>query len=446
MDILRSQAGALCNVHIKRRDKNTWKVLEERHVKNRVTKLALLGIVRFINGEFNETSPDSISSYIPRYLALGTNRATSLNPGVTENVTVNDAKLLDEITNDSGDSLRIWIGSREYSKQESRASDPYVKLTISCYIQSNTYDGYHISEAGLFTEKTGNNCWARVTFDEITKTEMDVIDITWEITVLSVGTTVYANSIQASGPDYIELGVTESGYVNDNIVYFYLANGAHDRIGTLRYADKFYDNDILDNNGDTIYHIDSDGDITVDGDTTGNHINKNGIILTGDRQRLIVTIQPGDVTDNTVVWTSNNEEIAKVNSQGVVEARDSNLVDGEYMSCLITGITNNNLKVTYTVKVRPKDSIVYPIGVSFSNVGASGLSMTVGESFQVETTVYGSGGGQATNKSLGWSSSNTSSVLVDKNGLIYAIATGYARITCTTATNVSSEFAVTVSN
>lgn len=183
-----SQIAPQINVRICRRDAKTGRIIEKREGKNRVTKLALMGIVRMINGEFNSTTPEDINDYIPKYLALGSNRAGGINPGVTSEVTVNDSKLLDEI------SPRILLTQKNIL--ENRLTNPFIKLTIKVFIPVDMFVGESIGEAGLFAKKTGNNCWARIAFDPIIKNPNEVFDVTWEITVMSVGTTVYPTNIQ----------------------------------------------------------------------------------------------------------------------------------------------------------------------------------------------------------------------------------------------------------
>ena len=222
--LMGSQCPMYCNVRIRTRNEKTGRITSERYAKNRVTKLALLGIVRFLNGEFNDTTPDRIYEYIPRYLALGTNEPSIFSTGVTKNVTVNDSHLLSEITessvNGSKESVkRVWIAQRNHNKITSRFSDPFIKLSIGCYISSNNYDGQKISEAGLFTKETGNNCWARVTFDPIIKHNGEVLDITWEITVLSYGTTVYPDSIKLNDTDELILGLNYTIYHLGKLIY-----------------------------------------------------------------------------------------------------------------------------------------------------------------------------------------------------------------------------------
>lgn len=183
-----SQIAPQFNVRIRRRDAKTGRIIEERKGKNRVTKLCLMGIIRMFNGEFNNTTPEDINDYIPKYLALGSNRAGAINPGVTSEVTVNDSKLLDEI------SPRILLTQKNIV--ENRLTNPFIKLTIKVFIPVDMFVGETIGEAGLFAKESGNNCWARIAFDPLLKGANEVFDATWEITVMSVGTTVYPTDIQ----------------------------------------------------------------------------------------------------------------------------------------------------------------------------------------------------------------------------------------------------------
>lgn len=442
MDILSSQSNIAVNVYIKRRDKKTRKILETRLAKNRVTKMMLIGIARYLNGEFNETSPDQIIEYIPRYLALGTNVAGDAdNSGVKSIVTVNDARLLNEVMSDSGSNLRIWIGSREFNKITSVSSGPYVRLTINSYIQSNTFDNVAIGEAGLFAKQSGNNCLARVAFDSVTKTENDVLDVTWEITILSVGTTVYANNVSLYGADYIQLGVTDTGnYVIGNAIY----DQSDTIIGTIQ------NNIIYDSDGtETMWSINESNNFCNNGRATGYHISSDDgtgkqKIIEGNRQKLIVNISPSNTTDTTMTWTSSNDNLAVVNTDGVVEARGYVLKDdGTYETCVITGITSNGLKVSCLVETMPSEAIVEPTGVGFENVESSGLTMSIGGRFTIIPIVYPD---NCTNKMVSYSSSNTQSVLVDSKGNIEAIAAGYSVITCTASNGRSNSFSITVSS
>ena len=173
-----SQIDPMNNVRIIRRDGRTGKEIARIEEHNRVTKLALMGIVRMINGEFNESTPEDINNYIPKYLAIGSNRASIVNEGVTSEVTVDDAKLLDEL------SPRILLTQKNIL--ENRVNNPYVKLTIKVFIPVDHYVNETIGEAGLFVKESGNNCWSRVAFTPFVKEVNEAVDITWEIKLLSI--------------------------------------------------------------------------------------------------------------------------------------------------------------------------------------------------------------------------------------------------------------------
>lgn len=176
--LMNSSTNMNINVRLSMRDSLTGRIKHTVEGHNRVTKSAIMGLIRFINGEFNDTTPITILDYIPRYLALGSNTAGTINPGVTSEVTVNDTKLLSEI------SPRIKLTQRNII--ENRYTNPYIKLTIRVFIPVDQFVGENLGEAGLFTGETGNNCWARITFEPFTKEVNTVIDVTWEITIVSM--------------------------------------------------------------------------------------------------------------------------------------------------------------------------------------------------------------------------------------------------------------------
>lgn len=181
MDNLIASSSFLPNVNFRMFLRNVrtgeTKVIEKH---NRFLKFGIYGIVRWLNGEFNTSTPQQIQNYIPRYLALGSNLASGNDSGgVTTEVTVNDTRLLSELKYDRARLTQRNIITNRYN-------DPYIKLTIKHYIPVTAYVGESIAEAGLFAESTGNNAIARITFDRFIKDEETVIDVTWEITIVSM--------------------------------------------------------------------------------------------------------------------------------------------------------------------------------------------------------------------------------------------------------------------
>lgn len=254
---LGSQAPLYQNVSIKVRNKN-GKVITERTAKNRITKLMLLGISRFLLGQFNDSSPDKIYEVIPRYLALGTNipGADANEANVTTTPTVNDSRLLNEIkisssTGRTEDVKRIWIAERNMCKLNTKFSDPFIKISIKIYVSSNNYDDMSIGEAGLFSKEKDNNCLARVCFTPFIKHKDDVLDIQWDITLLSYGQTIYPDSIQIITGDKITLPITytTNHYITTNI--------------GLRLGNWGYEDYIVDTNNNRLFFVDDDEIIKI---------------------------------------------------------------------------------------------------------------------------------------------------------------------------------------
>lgn len=242
---LGSQAPLYQNVRICRRSK-TGKILEERYAKNRVTRLMLYGIGKFLLGHFNDSSTEKIYEFIPRYLALGTNipGADANSAEVTTISTVNDARLLNEITQSSttgaSESVkRIWIAERNMCKLNTKFSDPFIKISIKTYVSSKQYDGMSIGEAGLFSKERDNNCLARVCFSPIVKNPEEVLDIQWDITLLSYGETKYPEKLEISNGSKISLPLK---YTNKHFKSFDLGLKryyASNSIGNEQYNDLF---------------------------------------------------------------------------------------------------------------------------------------------------------------------------------------------------------------
>lgn len=215
---LGSQLPLYQNVRIRCINKDTGKTRIERYAKNRVTRLMLWGISKFLSGEFNDSTPDKIYEYIPRYLALGANRPTvGDTTTVTTTVTVNDTRLLSEYKMLTSNGVtepvrRVSIQSRKHNQVATQFTDSFVKLSLSAYISSTQYDGLEIGEAGLFSKEKDNNCVARVVFSPFVKKEDEVIDIQWDITLLSYGTTKYPQSVNINGPSRVVIPLTYTPY------------------------------------------------------------------------------------------------------------------------------------------------------------------------------------------------------------------------------------------
>lgn len=168
------------NVRIRKLDKNTGREIEKREGHNRCLKTQLMGIIKWLNGEFNPSQSYLMSyDWIPRYLGIGTNNPTSITPpGISTEVTTNDTRLLSEV------SPRIKLPER--NSIINRSSQNYIQLVIVTYLPEELFQDVAIAEAGLFAGETGNNCLFRIAFEPIVKTTDTVVEVNWTISVISV--------------------------------------------------------------------------------------------------------------------------------------------------------------------------------------------------------------------------------------------------------------------
>ena len=138
----------------------------------------------------------------------------------------------------------------------------------------------------------------------------------------------------------------------------------------------------------------------------------------GDSSQLTATVAPSNATNKTVSWSSSDTSVAVVADDGSVTAKSAGT------ATITCSSANGAVKATCPVTVKAK---VYPVtGVSLDRTS---LTLTEGESSQLVATVSPS---NATDKSVGWSSSNSSVAFVTSDGIVTAKGAGSATITCTT--------------
>lgn len=132
----------------------------------------------------------------------------------------------------------------------------------------------------------------------------------------------------------------------------------------------------------------------------------------GEKLQLYTEFTPATASNTNVYWFSSDEDIATVDKDGEVTAKQGGLVviqcqsdDGGYNAvCILTVIE----EVT-EIKITPEQ---YKLGL--------------GKTFQLKAEITNS---TATAKDIEWSSSDESVVTVDQNGKIRGISLGYATIT-----------------
>lgn len=175
-----SKIATYTNVTIRMKNNITGE-FREFSGSNRITKTALLGIARFIYGDFDNNQLESVSRYTPKYLGIGGSRG-STDPGPTSAVTVNDTALSAEITDD-----RLVISSRSISNN---TNTEYIDVTYKIFVPSTTLKNVWINEVGLFITETGDSCWARYALPtNINKGEDETMDIIWNVRIRSLSST-----------------------------------------------------------------------------------------------------------------------------------------------------------------------------------------------------------------------------------------------------------------
>ena len=143
----------------------------------------------------------------------------------------------------------------------------------------------------------------------------------------------------------------------------------------------------------------------------------------GKTVTLTATVSPDNATNKTVKYSTSNENVAKVSSTGVVTgvaAGSATIIcmatddSGQKATCKIT-VTNPATPVKPTVKVTK---------ITLNKTSAT---LTQGQTLTLKATVTP---GNATNKAVTWSSSNTKIATVSRTGKITAKASGTVTIIC----------------
>lgn len=156
---------------------------------------------------------------------------------------------------------------------------------------------------------------------------------------------------------------------------------------------------------------------------TSVNLNKSELTLKEEQtETLIATINPSNTTDSKVLnWSSSNESVAKVDTQGKITAID--------IGTTIIKVTTSNGKEDFcVVTVIQKD-----IPISSVSLNKKELNLKVGKDETLIATIHPSD--TTDSKDLLWESSNTSVATVDSNGKVTAVASGTAIITVVTEVN-----------
>ncbi len=144
------------------------------------------------------------------------------------------------------------------------------------------------------------------------------------------------------------------------------------------------------------------------------------IVVDGLTATILATVSPANATDDSVTWSSDETSVATVNQSGEITG-----VGVGTVTITVTTIDGSHTaEVTVTVTAVP----IGTISVSGVSVDESTVSIVNGLTATVVATVSPA---NATDKSVTWSSDETSIATVD-NGVITALGVGTATITVTT--------------
>ena len=139
----------------------------------------------------------------------------------------------------------------------------------------------------------------------------------------------------------------------------------------------------------------------------------------GSKFTLQASVEPKNATDSSLTWTSKNVKVASVSSAGVVTAMGigtTQIIASAKDGSGVTAICN--------VTVTKKENIL----VSSIKLNAASKTLNIRKTFTLNPNVSPS---NATNKSLSYSSNNSSVATVNSKGVITAKKAGKAIITVT---------------
>ena len=148
-------------------------------------------------------------------------------------------------------------------------------------------------------------------------------------------------------------------------------------------------------------------------------------VFVGETFTLVATVAPENTTDKTVMWSSSDENVVTVDSEGNVEA----VGVGEATVTATCGSATGSCAVT-----------VKPIEATEVTLDATEKEVLVGEIFTLVATVAPD---NTTDKTVVWSSSDENVVTVDGEGNVEAVGVGEATVTATCGSTTGS-CAVTV--
>ena len=166
--------------------------------------------------------------------------------------------------------------------------------------------------------------------------------------------------------------------------------------------------------------------VTVVKRVKGITLNETSLTLTlPETAQLLASITPSDATDKTLNWTSSNSAVASVDDNGFV----SSVAPGT-ATIRATTTDGSNLSASCVVTVR--EQLVTSISLTETS-----KVMQIGETAQLSAVVAPE---NASNKTLSWSTEDSSIATVSDDGIVTAIGEGttYVTVSTTDGSDLSS--------
>ncbi|MFB0973601.1 MAG: Ig domain-containing protein, partial [Bacteroidales bacterium] len=165
-------------------------------------------------------------------------------------------------------------------------------------------------------------------------------------------------------------------------------------------------------------------DFTITQPVSGVTLDKSTLTLTeGDQATLTATVSPEDASNKEISWSTSDASIVSLDQTGnVLTVKATAVKEGSAKVTVTTKDGNKTAECAVTVNKK----IIHVTDITLNKTSDT---LIVDETLQLAATVKPD---DATDKSFTWSSSKPSVASVDANGLVTAVAVGYATITATT--------------
>ncbi|MGO0060210.1 Ig-like domain-containing protein [Brevibacillus fluminis] len=155
---------------------------------------------------------------------------------------------------------------------------------------------------------------------------------------------------------------------------------------------------------------------------TGVTLDKTRVsVQVNESLQLTATVQPPDAANKNVSWTSADPKIATVDANGKIT--------GIAVGTTTVTVTTEEGNFTATCEVEVKPAPIPVIKVTGVTLDKSSMTMNVNETGQLTATVRPA---DATDKTVRWSTADSSIATVDADGTVTAKAKGKTTITVTT--------------